>query len=45
MYEGLMPASLSVDQLFGAKVIRVGNREERTATVSCIHSQSDGGDD
>jgi L-cysteate sulfo-lyase len=36
MYEGLMPASLSVDQLFGAKVIRVGNREERTATVEAV---------
>jgi D-cysteine desulfhydrase family pyridoxal phosphate-dependent enzyme len=36
MYEGLTPASLSVDHLFGAEVIRVGNREERTATVEAV---------
>jgi D-cysteine desulfhydrase family pyridoxal phosphate-dependent enzyme len=36
MYEGLTPASLSVDQLFGAEVIRVGNREERTAAVEAV---------
>jgi L-cysteate sulfo-lyase len=36
MYEGLTPASLSVDPLFGAEVIRVGNREERTATVEAV---------
>jgi L-cysteate sulfo-lyase len=36
MYEGLMPASLSVDQLFGAEVIRVAHREERTATSEAV---------
>jgi L-cysteate sulfo-lyase len=36
MYEGWAPASLSVDQLFGAEGIRVGNREERTATVKAV---------
>jgi L-cysteate sulfo-lyase len=36
MYEGLTPASLSVDQLFGAEIIRVDNREERTATVEAV---------
>jgi L-cysteate sulfo-lyase len=36
MYEGLTPASLNVDQLFGAEVIHVGNRDERTATVEAV---------
>jgi L-cysteate sulfo-lyase len=36
MYEGSTPASLRMDQLFGAEVIHVGNREERAATVEAI---------
>jgi D-cysteine desulfhydrase family pyridoxal phosphate-dependent enzyme len=35
-YEGLNPASLAVDELFGAEVIRVANREERAATVESV---------
>jgi D-cysteine desulfhydrase family pyridoxal phosphate-dependent enzyme len=30
-HEGLKPASLAVDELFGAEIIRVGSREERAA--------------
>lgn len=33
MYEGLNPASLVADQMFGAEIIRVANREERIATM------------
>lgn len=33
MYDGLNPASLVADQLFGAEIIRVANREERIATM------------
>jgi D-cysteine desulfhydrase family pyridoxal phosphate-dependent enzyme len=32
-HEGLKPASLAVDELFGAEVIRVASREERRAAV------------
>ncbi|HEX5080779.1 MAG TPA: D-cysteine desulfhydrase family protein [Blastocatellia bacterium] len=35
-YEGLKPASLAVDELFGAEVIRVANREERAAMVESV---------
>lgn len=35
-HEGLAPASLAVDELFGAEIIRVNNREERAATVESI---------
>ncbi|MGH9769348.1 MAG: 1-aminocyclopropane-1-carboxylate deaminase/D-cysteine desulfhydrase [Blastocatellia bacterium] len=35
-HEGLNPASLAVDELFGAEVIRVSKREERAATVESI---------
>jgi D-cysteine desulfhydrase family pyridoxal phosphate-dependent enzyme len=34
--EGLDPASLYVDELFGAEIIRVGQREERATTVAAI---------
>jgi len=34
--EGLDPASLAVDELFGAEVVRVSNREERAETVEII---------
>ncbi len=34
--EGLKPASLAVDELFGAEIIRVGGREERAATVESV---------
>ena len=33
---GLEPASLSIDRLFGAEVIQVANREDRTTTVESI---------
>lgn len=33
MYDGLNPASLVADQMFGAEIIRVANREERIATM------------
>ena len=33
MYEGLNPASLVADELFGAEIIRVANREERITTM------------
>jgi D-cysteine desulfhydrase len=33
---GLNPASLAVDELFGAEVIRVGAREERATTVESV---------
>ena len=35
-YEGLKPASLAVDELFGAEVVRVGSREERATTVESV---------
>src|SRR5262245_7051692 len=35
-YEGLTPASLDVDRLFGAEVIRVSKREERNARVEMV---------
>ncbi len=35
-HEGFNPASLAVDELFGAEVIRVGKREERAATVESV---------
>jgi D-cysteine desulfhydrase len=35
-HEGLNPASLAVDKLFGAEVIRVGAREERAPTVKSV---------
>ena len=34
--DGLDPASITVDGLFGAEVIRVSNREERATTVESI---------
>jgi D-cysteine desulfhydrase family pyridoxal phosphate-dependent enzyme len=36
MYEGLKPASLAADELFGAEIVRVGKREERAPTVEVI---------
>lgn len=33
MFDGLNPASLVADQMFGAEIIRVANREERIATM------------
>lgn len=36
MYEGLNPASLIADQMFGAEIIRVANREERIATMVTV---------
>ncbi|MGH9803352.1 MAG: 1-aminocyclopropane-1-carboxylate deaminase/D-cysteine desulfhydrase [Blastocatellia bacterium] len=36
MYEGLKPASLVADELFGAEIIRVANREERIATMEAV---------
>jgi D-cysteine desulfhydrase family pyridoxal phosphate-dependent enzyme len=36
MYEGLKPASLAVDELLGAEVVRVGSREERATTVESV---------
>jgi D-cysteine desulfhydrase family pyridoxal phosphate-dependent enzyme len=35
-HEGLKPASLAVDELFGAEVVRVDSREERTTTVESV---------
>jgi D-cysteine desulfhydrase family pyridoxal phosphate-dependent enzyme len=35
-YEGLKPASLAVDELLGAEVVRVGSREERATTVESV---------
>ncbi|MBS1786225.1 MAG: D-cysteine desulfhydrase family protein [Acidobacteria bacterium] len=34
MYDGLNPASLIADEMFGAEIIRVANREERIATMA-----------
>ncbi|MBP6823045.1 MAG: D-cysteine desulfhydrase family protein [Acidobacteria bacterium] len=36
MYDGLNPASLVADELFGAEIIRVANREERIATMESV---------
>jgi D-cysteine desulfhydrase len=36
MPEGLNPASLSVDEMFGAEIVRVSRREERAPTVEAI---------
>ncbi len=36
VYDGLSPASLDVDQRFGAEIIRVGNRDERNLTVEAV---------
>jgi D-cysteine desulfhydrase len=35
-HEGLTPASLAVDELFGAEVVRVAKREERATTVESV---------
>ena len=35
-YEGLKPASLAVDELLGAEVVRVASREERATTVESV---------
>jgi D-cysteine desulfhydrase family pyridoxal phosphate-dependent enzyme len=35
-YEGLKPASLAVDELFGAEVVRVASREERATMVESV---------
>jgi D-cysteine desulfhydrase family pyridoxal phosphate-dependent enzyme len=35
-HEGLKPASLAVDQLFGAEVVRVSKREERATMVESV---------
>jgi D-cysteine desulfhydrase len=35
-HEGLKPASLAVDELFGAEVIHVANREERAAMIESV---------
>jgi D-cysteine desulfhydrase family pyridoxal phosphate-dependent enzyme len=35
-YEGLKPASLAVDELLGAEVVRVASREERAMTVESV---------
>src|SRR5262245_31551854 len=35
-HEGLNPASLAVDELFGAEVVRVANREERATMVESV---------
>jgi D-cysteine desulfhydrase len=35
-YEGLKPASLAVDELFGAEIVRVASREERATTVESV---------
>ncbi len=39
MYDGLNPASLVADELFGAEIIRVANREERIATMAAVTEQ------
>ncbi|MCI0391766.1 MAG: D-cysteine desulfhydrase family protein [Acidobacteria bacterium] len=36
MHEGLSPASLHLDEMFGAEVHRIGSREERTTTIEAI---------
>ncbi len=36
MYEGLDPANLSLDGMFGAEIVRVGGREERASAVEAI---------
>lgn len=36
MYEGLTPASLAVDEMFGAEIVRVNNRDERAPAVETI---------
>ena len=36
MYYGLNPASLVTDQMFGAEIIRVANREERIAAMGTV---------
>ena len=36
MPEGLNPASLSVDEMFGAEIVRVSRREERAPTVEAM---------
>src|SRR5262245_7295614 len=35
-HEGLKPASLAVDELFGAEVVHVAGREERATTVESL---------
>ncbi len=35
-HEGLKPASLAVDELFGAEAVRVASREERATTVESV---------
>ena len=35
-YEGLKPASLAVDELLGAEIVRVASREERATTVESV---------
>src|SRR5262245_40617821 len=35
-HEGLKPASLAVDELFGAEVVHVAEREERATTVESV---------
>jgi D-cysteine desulfhydrase family pyridoxal phosphate-dependent enzyme len=35
-HEGLKPASLAIDELFGAEVIHVANREDRAATAESV---------
>ena len=39
MYDGLNPASLVADELFGAEIIRVANRDERIATMAAVTEQ------
>jgi D-cysteine desulfhydrase family pyridoxal phosphate-dependent enzyme len=41
-HEGLKPASLSLDELFGAEVIHVANREERVAMVESVAEKLQG---
>lgn len=36
MYDGLNPASLVADRMFGAEIIRVSNRDERIATMAAV---------
>jgi D-cysteine desulfhydrase family pyridoxal phosphate-dependent enzyme len=36
MHEGLSPASLAMDAMYGAEVVRVGSRAERAPTVEAI---------
>ncbi|HZF39289.1 MAG TPA: D-cysteine desulfhydrase family protein [Blastocatellia bacterium] len=35
-HEGLKPASLAVDELFGAEIIRISKREDRAKTVESV---------